>query len=91
MPFIEKSPSLTLKSPAPSTRVTAATIRLRLSLKSTWLTTQMRAPAMAIRPNTTTDMPPSTGPGMVWISAPNLGENPSTSAITAATTNTSVE
>ncbi|GFN29276.1 hypothetical protein ADE_49740 [Achromobacter denitrificans] len=91
MPPSVNEPSLTVKSPAPSTSVTAATIRLRLSLKSTWFTTQMRAPAMAIRPNTTTDIPPSTGPGMVWISAPNLGEKPRTMAIRAATTNTSVE
>ncbi|MNT57756.1 hypothetical protein D3C72_1951540 [compost metagenome] len=86
-----KSPILMVKSPAPITKVTAATIRLRLSLKSTWLTTQIRAPAMAIKPNTTTDMPPSTGPGIVWISAPNLGEKPNTMAISAATTKTSVE
>ncbi|MNL43932.1 hypothetical protein D3C87_1664710 [compost metagenome] len=86
-----KSPILMVKSPAPITNVTAATIRLRLSLKSTWFTTQMRAPAIAIKPNTTTDMPPRTGPGIVWISAPNLGEKPSTMAINAATTKTSVE
>jgi hypothetical protein len=80
-----------VKSPAPSTSVTAATIRLRLSLKSTRFSTQMRAPAMAIRPNTTIETPASTGPGMVWISAPNLGEKPSRIAISAATTKMIVE
>ncbi|MGF6791744.1 hypothetical protein OKW27_006081 [Paraburkholderia sp. 35.1] len=71
--------------------MTAATIRLRLSEKSTLLTTQMRAPVTAISPNTTIDTPPSTGPGIVWITAPNFGEKPSTRAINAAITNTSVE
>ena len=36
-------------------------------------------------------MPPITGSGMVWISAPNLGEKPSTSANTPANRNTAVE
>ena len=86
-----KPASFSVKSPAPSTSVTAATIRLRLSAKSTRLSTQMRAPAAAIRPNTTIDTPPSTAAGIAWISAPNLGEKPSRIAISAATTNTSVD
>ena len=56
-----KPPIFSEKSPAPSTSVTAATIRLRLSEKSTLLTTQIRAPVTAISPNTTIDTPPSTG------------------------------
>ena len=59
--------------------------------KSTLLTTQMRAAVAAIRPNTTMDRPPMTGPGMVWIAAPNLGEKPNRIANAAATTNTRVE
>ena len=69
----------------------AATSRLRLSEKSTLLSTQILAPATAIRPNTTMDTPPITASGMAWISAPNLGEKPSTMAIRPATTNTAVE
>ena len=49
------------------------------------------APATAISPNTTIDTPPITGSGIAWITAPNFGEKPSTIAITAATTKTSVE
>ena len=37
------------------------------------------------------ETPPSTGPGIVWMSAPNFGEKPSAIAISAATTNTIVE
>ena len=37
----------------------------------------------AIRPNTTMLTPPITGSGMAWITAPNLGEKPSTMAISA--------
>jgi len=49
------------------------------------------APAIAIRPNTTMLTPPITGSGIAWISAPNFGLKPSTSAMSAATTNTAVE
>ena len=45
--------------------VMAATIRFLLSEKSTLFSTQMRAPATAIRPNTTMLTPPITGSGMV--------------------------
>ena len=69
----------------------AATIRFLFCEKSTLLSTQILAPATAIRPNTTMDTPPITGSGMVWISAPNLGEKPSTSANTPASKNTAVE
>ena len=69
----------------------AATIRLRLREKSTLLSTQILAPATAMRPKTTIETPPSTGPGMVWISAPNFGLKPSRIAMRAATTKTSVE
>ena len=40
---------------------------------------------------TTMETPPITGSGMAWISAPNLGEKPSSSASRAATRNTAVE
>ena len=69
----------------------AATIMLRLSRKSTLLSTQMRAPAMVISPKITMLTPPITGSGMVWISAPNFGEKPSRMATSAATTNMAVE
>ena len=80
-----------MKSPVPMISVIAATIRFLFCEKSTLLSTQILAPATAIRPNTTMLTPPITGSGMAWISAPNLGLKPSTSAITAATTNTAVE
>ena len=51
----------------------------------------MRPAAAAMRPNTTIESPPRTGPGMVWISAPNFGEKPSRIAISPATTKTRVE
>jgi hypothetical protein len=91
MPPSAKPPNLSVKSPVPSTSVIAATIRLRFCEKSTLLSTQILAPAAAISPNTTIDTPPITGSGMAWITAPNLGEKPSTLAISAATTNTAVE
>src|SRR5690554_676663 len=91
MPSSLKAPNAIEKLPAPSTNVTAATIRFLLLLKSTWLTTQIRAPATAIRPKTTTDIPPRTGPGISWIRAPNFGEKPSKMAMPAAMTNTSDE
>ena len=91
MPPSAKPPNLSVKSPVPSTSVMAATIRLRFCEKSTRLSTQILAPATAIRPNTTMETPPITGSGMAWITAPNLGEKPSTMAMAAATTNTAVE
>jgi hypothetical protein len=75
----------------PSTSVIAATIRLVGWPKSTLLSTQILAPAMAISPKTTIETPPITASGMAWISAPNLGLKPSTTAISAATTNIAVE
>src|SRR5690606_14967657 len=87
----ENCPNFRAHSPVPRIRLTAAKIRLFVSEKSTRLSTQMRAPATAMRPNTTIDTPPITGSGMAWISAPNLGEKPSRMAITAAYTNTAVE
>src|SRR5690606_13578503 len=84
MPPRANSPNFRVNSPVPRIRVMAATIRFFVSEKSTRLSTQMRAPATAMRPNTTIDTPPITGSGMAWISAPNLGEKPSRMAITAA-------
>ena len=91
IPAMAKPPNFKVKSPVPSTRVMAATIMLRLSVKSTLLSTQMRAPATAIRPKITMLTPPMTGSGMVWIRAPNLGEKPSRMANRPATTNSAVE
>src|SRR5450830_1168557 len=91
MPPRPKSPNFSVKSPVPRIRVTAATIRFLLSEKSTLLSTQILAPATAIRPNTTIDTPPITGSGIAWITAPNLGLKPSTTASTAAQANTAVE
>src|SRR3546814_6562392 len=56
IPSSLNTPNCTEKFPAPMITVMAATIRLRLSLKSTLLTTHMRAPVMTIRPNTTTEI-----------------------------------
>ena len=91
MPPSAKSPNLSVKSPVPSTRVMAATSRFLLSEKSTRLSTQILAPATAIRPNTTILTPPITGSGIAWTTAPNFGEKPSTMAIMAATTKIAVE
>ena len=44
-----------------------------------------------MRPKTTIESPPMTGPGIVWMSAPNFGEKPRMIATTAATRKTSVE
>ena len=92
MPPSVKPPSFERKSPAPSVSVTAAVMRLRAREKSTWFCTQMRPPVAAIRPNTTIDSAAQhRRRESVMISAPNLGEKPSTIAISAATTNSSVE
>ena len=80
-----------MNSPVPKISVMAATNRFLLLEKSTLLSTQIFAPATAIRPNTTMLAPPITGSGIAWISAPNLGLKPSTTAISAATRNTAVE
>ena len=45
----------------------------------------------AISPNVTTDKPPSKGPGMVKMRAPNLGEKPRSMDAIAATKNVKVE
>jgi len=52
---------------------------------------QMRAIAEAIRPNTDTARPASTGAGIVCRIAPNFGDMPSAIATTAAITKISVE
>ena len=91
MPPRAKSPNFSVNSPVPRISVMAATTRFLVSEKFTRLSTQMRAPATAIRPKTTIETPPITGSGMAWISAPNLGEKPSSSASRAATRNTAVE
>src|SRR5690606_30452811 len=72
-----KPPKFSAMSPAPMVSATPTVIRLRAFGKSTLFSTQMRPAVAEIRPNTTCARPPSTGPGMVWISAPNLGEKPS--------------
>src|ERR671910_495000 len=76
MPSSVKPPSVSLKLPAPSTSATATVMRFFGSEKSTRFSTQIRPAAAAIKPNTTIDKPPSTGTGMVWMSAPNFGEKP---------------
>ena len=58
MPPRAKPPNLSVKSPVPNTSVMAATSRFLLSEKSTRLSTQILAPATAIRPNTTIETPP---------------------------------
>src|SRR5215203_4812929 len=88
---VEEPPSVSLKLPAPSTRATATVMRLRGSEKSTRFSTQIRPAVAAMRPNTTIERPPSTGTGMVWISAPNFGEKPRRIAIRAAATKSRVE
>ena len=84
MPPKAKPPMVTVKSPAPRISATPTVNRLRGSEKSTRLSTQMRAMALAIRPNTDTASPASTGAGMVCRIAPNLGDRPRMIAATAA-------
>jgi hypothetical protein len=80
-----------LKLPAPRTSATATVIRLRGREKSTRFSTQIRPAAAAIRPKTTIDRPPSTGPGIVEMKAPNFGDRPRITAIAAATRKIRVE
>ena len=91
MPPRVKPPIGSARLPAPIVTAAPTVTRLRGFEKSTWFCTQMRPAVAAIRPKTTTDSPPSTGAGMVRISAPNLGEKPSAIATSAATTKTTVE
>ena len=91
MPSSVKPATVSLKLPAPSTSATATVMRLRALEKSTRFSTQMRPAVAAISPNTTIESPPSTGPGMVRISAPNFGEKPSRIAMIAAAMNSAVE
>lgn len=91
IPPISKSPIFTVKLPAPMVSAAATVRRLRLWLKSTLFSPQIRAPVTAIRPNRTIARPPRTAHGIVPIRAPNFGEKPSTIATTAAITKTSVE
>src|SRR5919112_333103 len=83
IPSRVKPPTFSLKLPAPSTSATATVIRLRGFEKSTRFSTQIRPAAAAMRPKTTIDRPPSTETGIVWMSAPNFGENPSRIAMHA--------
>ena len=91
MPPKEKSPQLIVRLPAPMVSAAAAVIRFLFSEKSTWFSTQMRPPVAAIRPKRTIARPPSTGVGMVWMRAPNLGQKPMARATNAAITKTRLE
>ena len=71
--------------------VTAATKRLTAFVKSTRLSTQIRAPVTAISPKRTVATPPSTPCGIEEMSAPNFGDSPKTMAITAAMRKMTVE
>ncbi len=58
-----KPPNFNVKSAVPSMSVMATMMRLRLSEKSTLLSTQMRAPDTAMSPKITMATPRSTGAG----------------------------
>jgi hypothetical protein len=58
---------------------------LRGCAKSIRPSTQIRPAAAAIRPKTTIERPPRTGPGIVEMKAPNFGDRPRRMAIAAAT------
>src|SRR5215203_1816045 len=72
-------------------RVTAATKRLTVRVKSTRLSTQMRAPVTAMRPKRTVVTPPSTPCGIELMMAPNFGDRPKMMAMTPAMRKTRVE
>src|SRR5450759_3251542 len=91
MPPSEKSPEVSVKSPAPIVRAAATVTKLRVTPKSTLFWTQMRAPVAAMRPNSTIARPPRTQVGMVWMSSLNLGHKPSRIATPAAMTKTRLE
>jgi len=73
-PPIVKAPNLSVRSPAPAVSTAATVIRFRGLEKSTLFSTQIRPAMAAIRPNSTIDKPPMTGPGIERIRAPNFGE-----------------
>ena len=67
--MIVKSPNLRVRSPAPAVSAAATVIRFRGLEKSTLFSTQMRPAIAAIKPNSTIDKPPMTGPGIERIKA----------------------
>src|ERR1035437_5471831 len=91
MPPSEKSPEVSVRSPAPIVSAAATVTRLRVTPKSTLFWTQMRAPVAAMRPNRTIARPPRTQDGMVCTSSLNLGHRPSRIATTAAMMKTRLE
>src|SRR5215831_12831068 len=86
IPPIVKAPNLRVRSPGPAVSATAIVIRFRGSEKSTLFSPQIRPAIAAIKPNSTIDKPPMTGPGIERIRAPNFGEKPSKIETIAATT-----
>src|SRR5690606_10262497 len=84
MPCSRKGPICSAAPPMPTTRMTEAMTRLRLSEKSIWLSTSVRTPDDAMMPNRTMATPPMTGAGMDWMSAPSLGMNDRAMARAAA-------
>ena len=79
-------PILKLTEPSPSaqTRITAATMRFLLFVKSTLFSTTFRTPIAEIIPYSMKDTPPITAVGIRFTTAANFGENDSSIAITAA-------
>ncbi len=72
IPPIVKAPNLSVRSPAPAVSAAATVIRFRGSEKSTLFSTQIRPAMAAIKPNSTIDKPPMTGPGIERIRAPKF-------------------
>src|SRR5580700_8051417 len=64
IPPIVKAPNLSVRSPAPAVSAVATVIRIRGLEKSTLFSTQIRPAMAAIKPNSTIDKPPMTGPGI---------------------------
>src|SRR6516164_3347552 len=69
IPPIAKAPNLSVRSPAPAVSATATVIRFLGVEKSTLFSTEIRPAIAAIKPNSTIDKPPMTGPGIERIRA----------------------
>ena len=83
LPTVKPTPPTELK-PSAHTRMTAATIRLRLLVKSTRFSTTLRTPIAEIIPYSTKLIPPMMPVGMVLMTASNLGLKLRMMASTAA-------
>ena len=85
-PKVKPSVIGSFTSPMPMMMPAAAGIRLMGLPKSTWFSFQIFAPSRPIMPYSTTQIPPSTAPGVAEITAPNFGDRPKQIATREATT-----